>query len=104
MKTTEVVLYQIKEAQVSNYAAVSRLADEFLQHQKGFISRVVKQDHSDDTVFLDLVEWETLEDAVAASEAFKTDEKLLPFFGAFDKVISFHHFQSFNSEEHGANG
>jgi hypothetical protein len=91
MTISEVVLYQIKAEAVANYAEVSKLVDNFAQTQQGFISRVVKQDHSDPTVFMDIVEWQSIEDAQNASEAFKTEASLMPFFQVFDKVISFNH-------------
>ena len=96
MTTTEVVFYQIKADQLGAYSEISKLADAFLNTQKGFISRTVKQDHSDDALFMDIVEWQTLEDAQQASEAFKTEASLMPFFQAFEKVISFNHVYTYN--------
>lgn len=96
MSTTEVVFYQIKAEKVKNYKAISKIADDFLKTRKGFISRSVRQDHSDSSTFLDIVEWETLEDAQQASEAFKQEASLMPFFEAFEKVISFNHLHSFS--------
>jgi hypothetical protein len=96
MTTTEVVLYQIKTAQVADFAQISKLAEDFLKTRKGFISRLVKQDHNDKTMFVDIVEWQTLEDALSASEASQTEPSLAPFFQAFEKVINFNHFHNFN--------
>lgn len=96
MTTTEVVLYQIKADKVAHYSEISRIADSFLKTRSGFINRTVKQDHKDEAHFLDIVEWETLEDAEKASEAFQNEPTLIPFFEAFEKVISFNHFHSFN--------
>ena len=96
MSTTEVVFYQIKAEKVENYASISKIADEFLKTRQGFISRLVKQDHNDNSIFLDIVEWETLEDAQNAAEAFKKEASLMPFFDAFEKVISFNHLHSYS--------
>jgi hypothetical protein len=95
MQITEVVLYQIKTEAVSNYSAASKVADSFLRTQQGFISRTVKQDHNDPTVFMDIVEWQSIEDAQSAVEASKTEVSLMPFFEVFEKVISFHHLHAF---------
>lgn len=97
MTTTEVVLYQIKADKSANYSEISKIADKFLKTRSGFVSRTVKQDHKDETIFLDIVEWETLEDAEKASEASQSDPTLLPFFEAFEKVISFNHFHPLSS-------
>jgi hypothetical protein len=96
MTTTEVVLYQIKADKLANYSEISKIADKFLKTRSGFVSRTVKQDHKDETTFLDIVEWETLEDAEKASEAFQSEQTLLPFFDAFEKVINFNHFHTFS--------
>jgi hypothetical protein len=96
MTTTEVVFYQIKAESMANFAEISKLADSFLQTRQGFVSRIVKQDHTEKTIFMDIVEWQTLEDAQSASEAFKTEQSLIPFFQVFEKVISFNHLHSFS--------
>ena len=96
MSTTEVVFYQIKAKKIENYTAISKIADEFLITRKAFINRIVKQDHNDQSIFLDIVEWETLEDALQASEAFKKEASLIPFFEAFEKVISFNHLHTYS--------
>lgn len=95
MTTTEVVLYQIKAGKVAEYSQISTLADNFLKTRQGFISRTVKQDHTDETLFLDIVEWQTLADAQQAAEALQKEASLAPFFAAFEKVINFNHFHPF---------
>ena len=96
MTTTEVVLYQIKADKLANYSEISKIADKFLKTRSGFVSRTVKQDHKDETIFLDIVEWETLEDAERAMADSQNEPTLIPFFEAFDKVINFNHFHLFN--------
>ena len=96
MTTTEVVLYQIKAEKLAHYTEISIIADNFLKTRNGFINRIVKQDHKDETLFLDIVEWQTLEDAEKASEAFQNEPTLVPFFESFERVINFNHFHPFN--------
>jgi hypothetical protein len=95
MTITEVVLYQIKADALENYSEATKVADDFLVTRSGFLSRIVKQDHSDPTIFMDIVEWQCLEDALNASEAFKNEASLMPFFQVFEKVISFNHLHTF---------
>ncbi len=96
MTATEVVLYQIKAGKVAGYSQISTLADNFLKTRQGFISRTVKQDHTDETLFLDIVEWQTLADAQQAAKALQKEASLAPFFEAFEKVINFNHFHPFH--------
>lgn len=92
---TEVVFYQIKADYLAQYPNISGLIDRFAAAQPGFISRVVRQDHQDEALFLDVVEWQTLEEAQAAAQAFRQDAALAPFSGAFERIISFHHLHRF---------
>ncbi len=93
--TTEVVFYRIKADQVADFTITSSVADAFLQTRKGFLSRTVKQDHNDASLFLDIVEWQTLEDALSAAQASQKEPSLAPFFEAFEEVISFNHLHPF---------
>lgn len=92
---TEVVVYQLKADKVSHYANISTMANNFLKQQKGFISRKVLQDHKDATIFMDIVEWETLADAQNAIQASEQEQTLLPFFEATDKIITLNHYALF---------
>ena len=96
MKTTEVVFYQIKKDKINDYSEISKAADQYLETRPGFISRSVRQDHEDNSRFIDIVEWDTLEEALGASESIQKEPGLKQFFAAFDKVISFNHYYSFN--------
>lgn len=92
---TEVVIYQIKADRTDNYPATAQLATAFLQTRKGFISRKILQDHQDKTLYIDLVEWETLVDAQLAMQAAQQEVLLVPFFEATEQVIMFSHYTFF---------
>lgn len=94
MTITEVVFYQIKADRIANYVTISQIADSFLQERKGFLSRTVKQDSHDKSLFLDIVEWQTMDDALHAMEASQKEPALFPFFEAFKEVIRINHFYS----------
>ena len=95
MPTTEVVIYQIKQEKMGEFAKISPIVDSFAKKRKGFKSRSVKQDHQDPSLFLDIVEWETLEDAVEANEASQKDPTLVPFMEAIEKIVHFNHFHNY---------
>lgn len=94
-KITEVVIYQIKMDKVNAYETIAENVDLFLKSQKGFISRIIMQDHKDKTVFMDIVEWETIEDAENALQKSQQETALMPFFEATEKVITFSHYSFF---------
>jgi methyltransferase-like protein len=91
-KVTEVVIYQLKADMVSGYSNIADNTDNFLKNQKGFISRKILQDHKDKTIFMAIVEWETLADAETAMQKSQQESTLLPFFEATEKVITFSHY------------
>jgi heme-degrading monooxygenase HmoA len=92
---TEVVIYQIKADKVNAYSAIAGDTDLFLKSQKGIISRKIMQDHKDKTIFMDIVEWETLADAETAMQKSQQEASLVPFFEAIEKVITFSHYSFF---------
>jgi hypothetical protein len=94
-KTTEVVIYQIKADKLDAYESIAENTNLFLKAQKGFISRKIMQDHKDKTIFMDIVEWETLADAEAAMQKSQQEISLMPFFEATEKVITFSHYSFF---------
>ncbi|MEQ1553056.1 MAG: hypothetical protein ABL929_02690 [Ferruginibacter sp.] len=91
-KVSEVVVYQLKADKVSVYSNIADTTNNFLKTQKGFISRKIMQDNKDSTIFIDIVEWETVEDAQSAMQASQQEKSLIPFFEATEKVITFSHY------------
>jgi methyltransferase-like protein len=94
-KTTEVVIYQIKADKVADYSNLSRATDNFLGMRKGFITRRLTQDSKDKSIFLDIIEWETLEDAEGAAQAIQQDDAMKMLFSSTEKLISFGHYHNF---------
>lgn len=91
----EVVLYQLKADSVMEYKAIAETTNQFLQRQKGFIQRKILQDKKDPTLFVDIVEWETIEDAESAIQISQKEPSLRSFFEATEKVTSFSHYTEF---------
>lgn len=94
--TTEVVIYQIKRDKLADYSSISTLVDKFLAESEGFVSRRVTQDAKDDSIFLNIIEWNSLENADAAAEAIQKDPAMMPLFSATEKLISFGHYHNFS--------
>lgn len=96
MKAIEVTTYQIKQDKMSDINTIQEVADYFLKKQKGFINRRILQDDKDNTIFMDIVEWDTIENAENAAKIFPIEPTLKPFMDAIEKVISFSHLHPFN--------
>jgi len=80
---------------VSEYANIANAANTFLSKQKGFNSREILQDHKELNTFMDIVIWDSAEDAQNAMQASQKEASLMPFFEATEKIVSFSHYQHF---------
>lgn len=92
---TEVVIYQIKQSNLADYAKICNDVTKELESFQGFISRTVLQDHKDPSVFVDVVVWASLEVAQNAPKKAETLPAMQPFFAATERVISFQHYTTF---------
>lgn len=93
--TTEVVIYQLKDDKVADYATLSKLTDKFLAMRKGFVRRTITQDSNNNAIFLDIIEWETLKDAQEAAQAIQQDASMAGLFASTEKLISFGHYHNY---------
>jgi len=94
-KITEVVIYKIKADKVEEYAQIAGAANAFLSKQKGFNSREILQDHKEKNTFMDIVIWDSAEDAQKAMQASQKEPSLMPFFQATEEIVTFSHYQHF---------
>ncbi|MCU0425669.1 MAG: antibiotic biosynthesis monooxygenase [Candidatus Kapabacteria bacterium] len=92
---TEVVMYQIKQSNLADYAKICNDVTKELENFQGFISRTVLQDHKDPSIFVDVVVWASLEVAQNAPKKAETLPAMQPFFAATERVISFQHYATF---------
>lgn len=95
----EVVLYKLKPAYVKGYAEkLLPLLQDFLTSQKGFLNHQALSAIKQEGYMMDLVEWENLASAEAASAEWekrtKQEGDLSGMTAAFEKVEFFDHFKS----------
>ncbi len=88
----EIVIFQIKADQLGNLSQLLTESNAFLKNQQGLLSRKTLQDEKDATMLVDIVEWESLEDALQAADKFPKLPALQSFFKAIEKVHSFGHY------------
>ena len=91
-KVVEVVIYKIKEEQVSNSKLYIDKVNEIAKNFDGFISRTVHQSTEDSTILMDYVLWENLEDAQGAMKKMESLPEMQTFMSSIEEVKSFNHF------------
>jgi len=90
----EVVIWKTK----SNFTEEETLykakaVNKFVENQKGFISRNLSKNEQGE--WLDLVYWNSIEDAQAAAKLAQSSEICQPFFDTIDmSSMKFYHFKS----------
>lgn len=94
-KISEVVVYKIKEDKISDYANIAEITNAFLSKQKGFNSREILQDFKEKDTFMDIVIWDSMEDAQNAMQVSQKDASLMPFFEATEKIVTFSHYNHY---------
>ncbi|MGR3635605.1 MAG: antibiotic biosynthesis monooxygenase family protein [Shimia sp.] len=73
MSVLEIVRYRVKDGVTPEAAlAAWEKSQPFANAQPGFVSR--KLAHTSEGIFADIVEWETMEAALAVMEEFKVDK------------------------------
>ncbi|WP_196139043.1 antibiotic biosynthesis monooxygenase [Aliikangiella sp. G2MR2-5] len=93
----EVVIYEIKPDFAKGYRLhhLPRF-QELVKNLPGFISFRTLGNCNQHNLYLDLVEWKSLEHAVSAANSIQQIQKSKEYQGyleAFDKVKMFHHFK-----------
>ena len=91
-RVLEIVTFKLaKGVKDEAFIEASKAFTVFGQKQKGFLGRRLSV--TDDGVWMDNVEWETMEDAQAALEAFPRDDTLGPVMAMIDQeaVTMSHH-------------
>jgi antibiotic biosynthesis monooxygenase (ABM) superfamily enzyme len=79
----EIVLYRLKpDVDRARFMAISAQATEWLRQRPGYLGREVLEDDSGQVV--DLVRWATIDDALAAANAFADEPEAAAFTDAVE--------------------
>jgi hypothetical protein len=92
MSVSEVVHFLLRKEALDSFHGLSSAMGAFLATRKGFISRTVMKDVNNPLVFLDIVVWESLDDATGAAKAVEEDASTAPFLQAIEEIISMSHY------------
>ena len=91
-RVIEIVTFKLaKDVKDEDFLGASKAITAFARKQDGFVSRRLST--SGDGIWMDHVEWETMEAAQAAQEAFPKDENLAPIMAMIDQeaLVMSHH-------------
>ena len=87
----EMALYSIKDEATDIFPKLSRKTINYLSTFRGYISSVTYHSISDPNLYLDVVLWESLDDALAAQKKFESDPKVADYLMAIDTIKFFDH-------------
>lgn len=90
----EIVIYKTKSGinDADFIKTTSEMEEHFAKKQKGFIKRTFAKSENGDWV--DVIYWETMDDAMKASEAAMKSSVCAPMFGVLDEAsVKMHHFE-----------
>lgn len=92
-KAIEMIVYKVKADKVNNKALLVETVNDIVKKFDGFVARTVHQDEKDETIFMDYVTWESLEQAHAAMKKMEQTPEIMPFMQAIEKIEVMKHFE-----------
>lgn len=95
----ELVVYKIKNEYAANYNEVLDAAREHIRKFPGMIEHQTFRSSEDNLMFMDLVKWNSLEEALEAAKKLEQMKELAPFMAAFEEIKFMDHFELFNGEK-----
>ncbi|MTI22618.1 hypothetical protein E1176_16420 [Fulvivirga sp. RKSG066] len=98
----ELVVYKVKSEFRNNFHDLLEQARQQIKSLTGMVEYNTFKSTSNELVFIDLVKWETLDQAVDASRKVEQMKQLAPFMAAFEEVKFMDHFEqytTFNNSE-----
>lgn len=91
----EIVLYKVRDADEARAARKQIMP--FLARHPGFRSWRALVDLKDSAQFMDLIEWDTVQDAEVAAETIMRDPAFAAFMGQIELVQSMSHYRQAGS-------
>ncbi len=94
----ELVVYKIKPEYADSYDDVLEEAREHILAFPGMIQHQTFRSSEDELIFMDLVKWNSLEEAQNAAKKLEQMKELAPFMASFEEIRFMDHFELFNTE------
>ena len=100
-ETTVLELAMFKVKPNEDFRTLNKRTIEILSSLEGYLGSNTYQSISDSLVFLDIVEWSSLEDANKAAKIFETDPRFASYMGIIEEVKYFEHTSILPEESYG---
>ncbi len=94
----EIALYTIKDEAKDTFAELSRKTMDHLSAFQGFVSVENYHSISDPQLYLDIVLWESLDEALEAQKKFESDPKATDYIKAIDTIKFFDHVKMISKD------
>lgn len=95
----ELVVYKIKSEHRDNFDQILNFARNHIAQFPGIVEYQTLRSKENDLVFMDLVTWNSLEEALAAAKQVETMPEMIPFMSAFEEIKFMDHFELFSSRQ-----
>lgn len=94
--TYELVVYKIKSDHLEEYNEILETAREHIRQFPGMLGYQTFRSAESGHVFMDLVKWRSLEEALDAAQKVEKMKEFAPFMAAFEEIKFMDHFELFN--------
>ena len=87
----EIALFKVKKEAINHFKELNEKMSQTLSTYGGYISSKTYRGTDHDSVFIDIVWWESLEKAKEAETKFRTDDALKDYRDALGRVMYYDH-------------
>ena len=98
----ELVVYKIKPEYKDNFDEVLSEARKYILKFSGIIEHKTLRGLDNDLLFMDLVTWESLNEAKMAAKQLETMTELAPFMAVFEEIKFMDHFKLYSEQVYNA--
>ena len=93
----EIALFKVKKESLNQFKELNEKMSHILSSYGGYISSKTYRGTDRDSVFIDIVWWESLEKAKEAETKFRTDEALKDYRDALGRVMYYDHIKQIDN-------
>ena len=92
----EIVRFRVKPESLQGYEAVIQNRNAVIKEMAGFIRGGTFQSPIDPEIFIDSIEWNSLEEAQSAAQAAMQMPEMQPFMASIAQIEFFEHFEIYS--------
>src|SRR5438270_9650920 len=92
-RVMEIALFKVKKEAIGQFKTLNEKMSRVLSSYGGYINSKTYQGTDRDSVFIDIVWWESIEKAKEAEAKFRTDDQLKDYRNALGRVMFYDHIK-----------